>query len=387
MQENSVSKTLIIEEIKAYIIVTGKDMEIICYSDKYDDLFNIIKYYTNQGYFINSIEFNTISISNKKSMTEIDYSYIHKIKKYLDVLHHYTNINFTYESGLNANYEDYFSMVESLKWYRSLVLDNDLSPVEKLTYAYDICKTIHYKQSGLTSKDISNDNTLHLFFKTGNIVCLGYNRLLEEMLLGVEGLKVSDFVTYEFRDNDNGLGHSRGIVRIDDDKYDIHGIYCFDVTFDSYHEEYAKTYGKRYDAFSGYRYFLVPIYKYKNFFKYGTYPRIFSGRNNAFKEKYLTKKRLDEIVYNSKQNNKKVNTKVINEGIRPLVEDLTVSELYKYLNCERPDEMDFFNIIINVRLCEGFDVDSINNGMVYGILTENKNEATIFRLKDTRGKK
>ncbi len=387
MQEKSISKTLIIEEIKAYIIVTGKEMEIICYSDKYDDLFNIIKYYTNQGYFINSIEFNTIRINSKKSMAEIDYSYIYKIKKYLDSLHHNTNISFTYESGLYANYEDYFSMIESLKWYRSLVLENDLSPVEKLTYAYDICKTIHYQQSGLTSKDISNDNTLHLFIKTGNIVCLGYNRLLEEILLGVEGLKVSDFVTYEFRDNGNSLGHSRGIVKIDDDKYDIHGIYCLDVTFDSYHEEYAETYGKRYDAFSGYKYFLVPIYRYKKYFKHSTYPRIFSGRNNAFKEKYLTKRRLDEIVDNPKQNNRLVNTKVINESIRSLVDGMSVSELYEYLNCERPSEMDFFNIIINVRLCEGFDVDSINSGIVYGIFNDNKNEATIFKLKDTRGKK
>ena len=256
-------------------------------------------------------------------------------------------------------------MIESLKWYRRLVLDNDLSPVERLAFAYDICKTFPYKSSG---KNI-NDNTLHLIIKTGNIVCLGYNRLLYELVFGIDGVKASEFYTKIYHtDPKRTVGHSRGIVKLDDDKYDIHGIYFFDITSDRINELYADYYGEQYGALSAYRHFLVPIHQYKRFFRNSTYPRMFRGKHNAYKEQFLTKRKLDKIVHSSKQNNRILNKKVIGPEILPIIpEDITVSEFYKYLNCKRPDVFDFMDIIINVRYCEGYDNDTLSEEIVFGI--------------------
>ena len=370
-------KTFILPDLKTYIRVVGRKIELFCYSSQYEDILNIVKYFTKNGYFINSIVFNILEDTKTKSMTEIDYTYAHKIKKYLDSIHNNTNISFTYDTYDNANYEDFFGMIESLKWYRSLVIDNDLSPVERFTFAYDICKTFPYTKSGETKKDIINDNTLHLIIKTGNIVCLGYNKLLYELVFGIDGIKASEFSTKTYHtDPERTANHSRGIVKIDDDKYDIHGIYIFDATSDRINEIYADYYGKQYGALSAYRHFLVPIHQYKRFFSNSTYPRIFIGKHNENKEQFLTKRKLDKIVNSSKQNNRVINKKVISPDIALIIpDDMTVSEFYQYLNCERPDVFDFIDIIINVRYCEGYDNNTLSEELVFGIDDVDKDKA------------
>ena len=95
---------------------------------------------------------------------------------------------------------------------------------------------------------------------------------------------------------------------------------------------------------------------------------MFRGKHNAYKEQFLTKRKLDKIVHSSKQNNRILNKKVIGPEILPIIpEDITVSEFYKYLNCKRPDVFDFMDIIINVRYCEGYDNDTLSEEIVFGI--------------------
>ena len=38
------------------------------------------------------------------------------------------------------NYEEYKGLYEAVKYYRRLINENNLSPVEKVMYAYDIMK-------------------------------------------------------------------------------------------------------------------------------------------------------------------------------------------------------------------------------------------------------
>ena len=380
--------SVVLENINTYIMFFGKDVDIKCYSSSFKDIYEIVRHLTKNGFFINSIEFNLIDELFETSMAEIDYSALEKTKKYLDTIRNNTKITFEYEDNvymqdisdyISADYDDYMGMVECIKWFRSLIKESKLSPVEKYTYAYDICKTFYYKSSGDTRVDTFKDNTLHLIVKTGNIVCLGYNRLLEEILFGMDGIKATNFLTYEYVDG-KPEPHCRGIVRIDDESYDIHGIYITDPTYDCVDDTNNLTYGNKYDALSGYRYFLVPIHRYKKFFKYGTYPRIFEGKNKR-KEKFLTKKKLNSIV-NSSKKDRILDEKNISVDMQPLLtEGMTAKEFFKYLNCERPDFEDLIDIIIRVRLSEGYNTEDISNSLVYGLFENDKGRPIVIQFE------
>ncbi len=377
-----------LENINTYIMFFGKDVDIKCYSSSFKDIYEIVRHLTKNGFFINSIEFNLIDELFETSMADIDYSALEKTKKYLDTIHNNTKITIEYEDNVylpevsdyvSADYDDYMGMVECIKWFRSLIKESDLSPVEKYAYAYDICKTFYYKSSGDTRVDTFKDNTLHLIVKTGNIVCLGFNRLLDEILFGMDGIKATNFLTYEYVHGEPEA-HCRGIVRIDDEFYDIHGIYITDPTFDCVDDNNNSIYGNKYDALSGYRYFLVPIHRYNKYFKYATYPRIFKGKNKG-KEKYLTKKKLNSIVSSSK-NDRILDEDKLSIDIQPLLtEGMTAKEFFKYLNCERPGFEDLISIIIRVRLSEGYSFEDISDTLVYGLYERDKRRAAVFSFQ------
>ena len=91
---------------------------------------------------------------------------------------------------------------------------------------------------------------------------------------------------------------------------------------------------------------------------------------------------MDEITLDHKQNNRPVNKKLINEDFRPLIgKDMTMSELYKYLNCDRPSRNTFINILYRVRFCEGYTFDDLNGTLVFGIDTDNKDDGFIFETE------
>ena len=99
----------------------------------------------------------------------------------------------------------------------------ELSPYEKYLYAYDIVTKFSYNEE---EKDQNHDMSRHLItVLTGDkIVCAGYANLLSEICnqLGItcctQGVNKNHAICY---------------VRIDDDKWDIHGIYASDPTADS----------------------------------------------------------------------------------------------------------------------------------------------------------
>ncbi len=101
--------------------------------------------------------------------------------------------------------------------------DKELSPYEKYLYAYDIVTKFSYNEE---EKGQNNDISRHLItILTGDkIVCAGYANLLSELCnrLGLS--------CYTQGVNKN---HAICYVRIDDDKWGIHGIYASDPTADS----------------------------------------------------------------------------------------------------------------------------------------------------------
>ena len=184
--------------------------------------------------------------------------------------------------------EEFLAMRETLDFFNDLVQANNLSQAEILMYAYDIMKTFRYKENE-ENKDESR--YLHNIVMTDYIVCVGYAKFMEQ-ILKENGMKVIEAgVTCDLGNDEYG-GHARNLVYLDDDKYDIHGIYAIDATWDSAKgrpilitDENGKRYivkearetdtiEKDYDANALYRHFIVPADEYKDVFIKDTIPPI-----------------------------------------------------------------------------------------------------------------
>ena len=211
------------------------------------------------------VENVNISLSNgKKNINYFDYDY-----SVLDNLSKKVNIQIRYDLTTTADYEDFRSLCECIKWYRKIITDYELSPVEKLTVAYDILKTFEYNET--KSEDLLESRDPTKIVKTGHIVCAGYTSMLEEIFKDFEpNIKIGKFGVscYGF-DNKTLRGkHSRAYAVIDDPKYNIHGTYALDPTWDSVSKDGKDAFGDDYTALDLYRYYLVPFTEYNSVFKH-----------------------------------------------------------------------------------------------------------------------
>ena len=126
------------------------------------------------------------------------------------------------------------------------IRDANLSPLEKYLAVYDIVK--HFKPYKESKEHKGKSRELHYILQDDNeyIVCVGFARLLSELLnrVGIPNMYIHVDVDDSYDQGEvtdvknlNHIGHARNIIKIDDDKYNIHGIYLGDSTFDSKQEK------------------------------------------------------------------------------------------------------------------------------------------------------
>ena len=298
----------------------------------------LANYLKSVGIIIERIELNV----EKIDYTKIDYNPLNTIASTYD-------LKINYEKYPLAEFEDFKNMVETIKWYRSMIMDFDLSPLEKLMFAYDIMKTFKYHEND------SNKNMARYpdkILKSGDIVCVGYANFLKDILKGLdEGLMVncSGVSAYDVKNN-CFIGHERNLVKIDDDKYNIHGIYALDATWDSVLEsDKAKSLGDSYNALDLYSYFLIPYNDYEKTFGKDTMPSLF---------RYYA-----GVLGDSKDDG---NYKLSDWPVKQTISDLfdkyivTEDELHDYLQIKRPNLEIFLRMLHNVRLAEGYPEEFID---------------------------
>ena len=212
--------------------------------------------------------------------------------KDLENLEKYTEklpIDVDYGSYVTAPLEDFAAMRSSIDWYKDIMSGRGLSPIEKVLYAYDLVKSFPYQASTENAED---SRYLDRIIKTGNIVCVGYSNLLSE-ILAEQGIRATPFSVMTQDEKGNGVGHSRTLLHLDDDKYNIHGLFTLDATWDSsrkelssvtdkenlpqirYMREQGDTITKEYDTLALYRNFLVPYEDYEAVYPKDTKPYIF----------------------------------------------------------------------------------------------------------------
>lgn len=276
--------------------------------------------YLSSKYKINKCVYKNSSILN------------HGIDK-LDIINNECDLKIIYDIE-EVNYEEYKGLYEAVKYYRRLINENNLSPVEKVMYAYDIMKTFPYNES---IKDEFDSRDPHRIIETGNIVCVGYSYMLKVILNGLdENIKVMNLVVTGYdKQQDVKYNHARNIIRIDDDKYNMHGIYSVDATWDSVKKNKEGKLGDDYTALDLYTNFLIPITK-------NEYSRIYSNEEEP----------TIEGSFNS--NEFHGYDKLFNQ-------DITKEILDRYLNVERPSLEQFISMFSSVRISEGFNKEQIDD--------------------------
>lgn len=209
---------------KIKVLIVKEDEDILKFIKKSFDEFNEI--------VISCCEesnFNQISMlfsSNKKIIIDSDnlsYSTLQKLKETF-------GNNFYVRSKYNL-YEDvlvdeYFETMDKLYKMKEEIEKYNLSPLEKIIYIYDLVKERIYKKSSL-SEAYSRDLTKVL--KEDEIVCAGYANIMSNLtnLLGI-----NTYVKNYYNEEKND-GHATVGIYLNDFKYNIHGVFECDPTWDS----------------------------------------------------------------------------------------------------------------------------------------------------------
>lgn len=325
----------------------------------------IFDFLTKKGYKIEKITYDI----KDKTYYDKDFSSLESVASN-------TNLYIKYGPTDYAIYDEFAGLQETIKWTTQIINGTNLSPVEKLMFAFDFMKTFKYNES-LNEKMDSREP--HRILETGNIVCVGYSRFLQEIVENLNiGIKIGDVGVncYDKNGNNRG-GHARNIVKIDDDKYNINGIFILDSTWDSVKHNNIPT---DYNALDLYRYFLVPAEDYKNIFPYDTIPTLFKLHLNEKLEDYEKPFSEDTSLYQH----------ALENSLKEKMED---EEIKKYLSVSRPSLAQFKEILYNVRLAEGYskeeamkDVEKVVRFNVNVINTNNENgmNMTFFEEKKTK---
>lgn len=120
----------------------------------------------------------------------------------------------------------------------------NLSPVEQIMYAYDYTKNRKYKKD---EENILNSRDLDKVIEGECIVCSGYSNLFNAILRCLN-IKAMPILSYE-------KNHQRSIVYVQDEKYNIDGVYVFDPTIDRKITDQDDNYINKYNGF------LIPYFK------------------------------------------------------------------------------------------------------------------------------
>lgn len=159
-----------------------------------------------------------------------------------------------YNEGKEMTLKELIEMYNKLLTLIKDVKDKNYSPAEKLFYAYNIVKSRIYKKEEKHEDETISRNLAEIL-KCKKIVCEGF----ANFLLGLcEVLEIPTEKIIWIHKSKRKAGHDTVAVYLNDEKYNIHGIYAIDPTWDSKENEKDTTY-KQYI-----RHFLVPMNMEKN---------------------------------------------------------------------------------------------------------------------------
>ena len=145
------------------------------------------------------------------------------------------------------SYQEYIDEEEILESFVIDVKNSNLSPIEKYFAVYNFVK--NYKQYRESYDDLNQARYIRYILQNDYMVCVGYSKLLVNLLDKV-GIKANNLSVKVDTSYDNGFDqdnpseipvnldhHQRVVVQIEDDKYNVHGLFMADPTWDNEVEE------------------------------------------------------------------------------------------------------------------------------------------------------
>ncbi len=290
-----------------------------------------------------------ISVENK------DYDY--RIFKELKGLK--ANVELYYGDIETATIEEFVTMRETINYYKDLIRQSNLSPLEEITFAYDLMKSFDYKEGELAS----DSRSIHKCIKLGKIVCVGYSEFLNQLLSEL-GYRIDTLNANVIEENGKysnlDANHVRNIIRIDDDKYNIHMVAALDTTWDGNLKK-EEVHRKRLDweapltsidQVLSYIYFLIPKNEYTYVFNDKEIPSIFYYEPEAFAENYEYLPRIERPVQSVDQGR---------YHIQRLFDKEEKDLIATYINADRPPFEIFKEVINNVKKAEGYTIEESEN--------------------------
>lgn len=224
--------TLSNNEIENFIYIN--DSAIITINQKYNSIKDERTYFNN----LKNI-FEILKKHNKTYNIKITVENRQLLKQYN--LLNYPNIDLIIDNDLHDyKKEEYLKEEEQLDKLILPIKNSNLSPYEKYLAVYNIVKQFKpYKES---KEDLNESRYLRYILNNEYLVCVGFSKLLTTLLekVDIPAIEISTSVdTSEYNDETkenvetNLIGHARNIIKIDDDKYNIHGIFIADSTWDN----------------------------------------------------------------------------------------------------------------------------------------------------------
>ena len=337
---------------------------------------DLSKFFEKRG-----IKTNGVFVKVTKGYAETNFDALDKLSENVEV-------RVRYDSATSSSYEEFRALSETMKWYRQIINDYPLSPVEKLAFAYDILKTLEYNETETEDKMESREP--HKIVKTGHIVCAGYTAMLEEIFKEFEpNIKIGSFgVTCYDDDNETLRGyHSRAIAIIDDEKYGIHGAYALDPTWDSYKSNGREKLDSEYTALDLYKYFMIPFSEYRKVFEHDSDIKFFQG-NLSYLNTNLSDESIDKAIttIDRQKEQKKGELSftrkepLINYEIKEVLPNKSDQEIIELFKSKRIPNTTMMQIIRNVRLAEGYtneiDEEMSKVSRIYDKLTPEVDQLT-----------
>lgn len=112
------------------------------------------------------------------------------------------------------------------------VYRDKLSPFEQVIFLHHLVSSFRKYKEESNDEDWRNSRLLHKLLFSDQIVCAGFSFLLSDLGNRFD-LPISEVFTNANHYTNGNYNHMNNIVFLDDDKYDIHGVYLLDATGDN----------------------------------------------------------------------------------------------------------------------------------------------------------
>ena len=191
----------------------------------FNDLKNVFKLLSKYNHHFNI----TITVDNRRIFNE---------SKLLEELPSNINLRIkNYDSEYKVS--EYKENDNQINEFVKYIKDSNLSQFEKFMeanrFVSNFKKYTKVKSNARNKSNRSRD--LKYILNNKYIVCKGYaellNAILDELNIPCTSYHTASNIIDDKNNIENKTGHRRNIVKIDDDKYNIHGIYLTDATYNN----------------------------------------------------------------------------------------------------------------------------------------------------------